>query len=145
MRSCTCTYPLRAGVAHKASSDLLQLTRSAAALLTASQPLHPASSRSTSTVRLRVVFSRPLLLLPSGRRVSAMLLSLKWSCLRMYPMNFHLWRLISTLIGLVFEYAFSSRLNSNSFVFMSFGAYFKILFDFCHRSRLHVIDEVLVY
>ena len=75
------TYYLSASclVTHKASTERCHFTRFASDVLASAHDVHPASSLSFSTVRLQVVFGLPLLLLPSGAQVIAVLQSLFWA------------------------------------------------------------------
>ena len=95
-------------VAHKASTEFLHLFLSAAVTHASSHELHPASLLSFSTVRLQVVFGRVFFLLPSGAHVIAMLLWLFLSCLRMWPIIFHLRCFTSTLSGFVSAFSCNS-------------------------------------
>ena len=101
MRYCYCYLSSARLVAHKASTEFLHLFLSAAVTRASSHELHPASLLSFSNVRLQVVFGRPFFLFPSGAHVIAMLLWLFLSCLRMWPIIFHLRRFTSTLSGFV--------------------------------------------
>ena len=77
----TCYLSATRLVAHKAFTEHFHLSWSAATIRTSFHDFQPASSLSFSTVHLQVVFGLPLLLLPSGAQIIAMLQLLFWSCL----------------------------------------------------------------
>ena len=72
-------------VTHKASTESFHFSRLAGMVFTSSHDCHAASFFSLSTVSLHVVLGLPLLRFPSGAQVIAMLQSLFWSCLSIWP------------------------------------------------------------
>ena len=119
---CHCYLSSSCLVAHRAFTERLHSTLSAAATLVSFHDRQQASARSLSTVRRHVVFGRPRFLRPSGAHVNAMLQSLVKSCLSVCPMNFHLLLLTSSIIGLIFVLIKRSSFltRSSHFMFMIF-------------------------
>lgn len=97
-------------VSHKAFTEHFHLSLSDATARTSFHVLQPASFLSISTVRLQVVFDLPLFLFPPGAQVMAMLQWLFGSCLRMWPIIFHLRRFTSLLSWVNFDVCNSSSL-----------------------------------
>ncbi|KAA0190358.1 hypothetical protein HAZT_HAZT003085 [Hyalella azteca] len=94
--------------AHKAWTSLLHWVRFAAACRAMFHEFQPALFLSSSTIRLQVVFGRPLFLLPSGAHPRAIAQSLALSFLNTCPTQFHL-RLLTT--SLIFSTSVISRTN----------------------------------
>ena len=84
--------------AHKALTFPFHPLRFAAKALTVVHDCHPATRLSSSTILLHVVFGRPGLLLPSGLRSSAVTQCSSLFFLIICPNQFHLRRLISSLV-----------------------------------------------
>ena len=84
--------------AHKAWTSFLHLGRFEAAWRAVFQEFQPALFLSTSTIRLQVVFGRPLFLLPSGVHPKATAQSFVGSFRSTWPIQFHLFLLTSSLI-----------------------------------------------
>ena len=132
----TCYLSSSCLVAHRASTERLQLILSAAATLVSFHDRQPASALSLSTVRRHVVLGRPRFLRPSGAHVNAMLQSLVGSCLSVCPMNFHHLLLTSSLIGLIFVLIKRSSFltRSSHFIFMIFLKHL-----FCLKCVYHFV------
>ena len=84
--------------AHKALAFSFHPLRFAAKAVAVIHDCHPATRLSSSTILLHVVFGRPGLLLPSGLHSNAVT---QCSCLfflTICPIQFHLRRLISSLV-----------------------------------------------
>ena len=88
-------------VAHRAFTEPFHFSRSAAATRTSSHEPQPPSLLSFFMVLLHVVLALPLLLSPSGANVIATLPSLSLFCLKIWPINFHLLILTSSLSGFI--------------------------------------------
>ena len=84
--------------AHKAWTSFLHLGRFEAAWRAVFQEFQPALFLSTSTIRLQVVFGRPLFLLPSGVHPKATAQSFVGSFRSTWLIQFHLFLLTSSLI-----------------------------------------------
>ena len=84
--------------AHKALTFSFHPLRFAAKALTVVHDCHPATRLSSSTILLHVVFGRPGLLLPSGLHSNAVTQCPSLFFLNMCPIQFHLRRLISSLV-----------------------------------------------
>ena len=84
--------------AHKALTFSFHPPRSVARARTVAYVCHPAVRLSSSTILLHVVFGRPGLLLPSGLHSKAVTQCSSLSLLIMRPIQFHLRRLISSLV-----------------------------------------------
>ena len=84
--------------AHKALTFSFHPLRFAAKALTVVHDCHPATRLSSSTILLHVVFGRPGLLLPSGLHSNAVTQCSSLFFLNICPIQFHLRRLISSLV-----------------------------------------------
>ena len=84
--------------AHKALTFSFHPLRFAAKALTVIHDCHPATRLSSSTILLHVVFGRPGLLLPSGHHSNAVTQCSSLFFLIICPIQFHLRRLISSLV-----------------------------------------------
>jgi len=84
--------------AHKALTFSFQPLRFAARFLTFAHDCHPAVFLSSSTILLHVVLGRPGLLFPSGLHSRAVTQCSSLSFLIICPIQFHLLRLISSLV-----------------------------------------------
>ena len=84
--------------AHKALTFSFNPLRFAAKALTVIHDCHPATGLSSSTILLHVVFGRPGLLLPSGLHSNAVTQCSSLFFLIICPIQFHLRRLISSLV-----------------------------------------------
>ena len=84
--------------AHKALTSSFHPLPFAAKALTVIHDCHPATRLSSSTILLHVVYGRPGLLHPSGLHSNAVTLCSSLFFLIICPIQFHLRRLISSLV-----------------------------------------------
>ena len=101
IKCCLCNLYLYISSCHKAHKALtfsFHPLQFAAKALTVVHDCHPATRLSSSTILLHVVFGRPGLLLPSGLHSNAVTQCSSLFFLNICPIQFHLRRLISSLV-----------------------------------------------